>query len=224
VVEISNMIKDVQPQNLYVAFLDILGFGNRIVDDYLDTLQLYDDLISLFDTVRPEPLGKVSTRIFSDSILAVSEELKPLLSATSVFHWGALLLDCLLRGGIARGRHLEVSRNTELFVVSEPLVHGARLEKEVKRPCVAIHSTVVPTKAEVGLRDTPNLHRHLLFHEGRWIVNPFSIAWGTSAAMHAKSLRDRYPAFADAYTWFLHLYEAVFTGPPLIPDVWPPAA
>jgi hypothetical protein len=216
-----DMIANAQSEFRYVGFLDVLGFGNRVLQDYRGTLEAYDILLSTLDIARGVSVGDVSVRIFSDSLLLLSAELRPLLSAANLLQWGALLADCLLRGGIAYGQHLEITREADVYVVSEPLVHASRQEKEVKRPCVALHSTVTPTTQEAGVLSTPNLHRLVLFYDNRWIVNPFTIAWGRSAAHHARCLRDEHPAFASQYTWFLQLYDAVFSPQPFLPSEWP---
>jgi hypothetical protein len=105
-----------------------------------------------------------------------------------------------------------------LFVVSEPLIHAARVEKTVKYPCVALHSSVnLPIDPKLLLQ-APPLLRSILYYQGQWVVNPFNIMWGTSAADRVKKMKEEYPEHTDKFDWFLGLYEAVFTGASLIPS------
>jgi len=55
----------------YVAFIDILGFGSRVLenfDDLLDTFEQFIQLAGLVERLRPE----VQITVYSDSYLFVS--------------------------------------------------------------------------------------------------------------------------------------------------------
>lgn len=210
-------LSSIEPEQRYIAFLDVLGFGNKVVDDFSSTLALYDDLLSHVNALDIEATGPVSTRVVSDSIVLVSTHAITLFHAANVFHMAALLCDCLLRGGIAAGLHVEHAHAGNIYVVSEPLVHAARLEKTVKLPCVAIHETVFPLPSEAYNPTYRNIERPIVFFDGRWIVNPFNIVWAKTAAGRVRTLKRLYPEFRHQYDWFLKLYDAVVSDQPLTP-------
>jgi hypothetical protein len=201
----------------YVALLDVLGFANRVTSEFDKTIFQYDELITNLTMLQKDDKLKVTIRIFSDSILVVSPDLISIVQSVTFVQWGALLCDCLLRGGVAHGKHTETTSEGNLFVVSEPLVHAARMEKEVKYPCVALHSSIPLPESMERLRQVPPLMRHILFYNERWIINPFGIMWGRSAADRVRRMKEKNPEYTDKYDWFLGLYEAVFSGAPLIP-------
>lgn len=212
----SRGIADAPVENRYVALLDILGWGHRIISDFSGTLRLYDELTqsarSVGQGVAP------SVRFFSDSILVVAHECQSILTMANALSFVALSHDCLLRGGIAFGRHVELGAPGELTVLSEPLVHAAHLEKTVGVPCVAIHSSALPPNLRTQeLAQVPVLYRSLLFFEGRWIVNPFNLMWYTSAGTRARLLRDQFPEHREKYQWFIGLHDAVGRGAKLVP-------
>ena len=145
------------------------------------------------------------------------------MSIKSLKNWvaehGVEEVECMTpdMGGIARGKHIELSGQAQLYVVSEPLVRAVELENEVKKPCVVLDSTAVPSIPLDKLKAIPPIQRLLLFFEGIWIVNPFNIMWGTSAETHVMQLKKRWPQYSDKYDWFLRLYEAVKSRAPLVP-------
>jgi hypothetical protein len=202
----------------FVGYLDILGFSSKVISDFSSTLALYDQIISLMDVVRNVNLPDLTIRVLSDSILLVSPKPTSVLYAANAVHQGALLCDCLVRGGIAAGNHTEVSKDGNLFMVSEPLVLAAKIEQTISFPCVALHPNASPSMELAREIAVPNLQRVLLFYQGWWIVNPFSIMWGYSAASRVLALKEKYPQSSGKYDWFLGLYQAVMDDKPLIPD------
>jgi hypothetical protein len=218
---------DVAPPLRFVAFVDILGWSAKVLSDFGGTISLYRSLLDFCRPLADDFRGLESLRFASDSILIVSETVWPLLRAVNVLHHATLFHDCLLRGGIAFGKHVEAGKLSDLHIVSEPLVWAAHLEREVHHPCVALHESAVPEVDPRELLAADVFLRPILYFEGRWIVNPFNIMWGTSAVTRVTQLWEQYPEHAEKYKWFLRLYEAVRNRDalvPLGPPVAPPAA
>jgi hypothetical protein len=170
----------------YVAFLDVLGFGALILRDYSAALKHY---VEFSKVAGPgTEIGAASVRIISDSIIVVGAELRDVVHAANQLCQAALYADFLIRGGIAFGHHAEWQEDNNLFVVSEPLVHAVEVEKTVGHPCIALHSSVT-VPPEAWRFKASSFERPLLFFEGRWIVNPFSLIWGTSAAHRVEMMK-----------------------------------
>jgi hypothetical protein len=209
-------LSGLEPTEQYVGLIDILGWNRYVRTDFKRAVEVYDwilDNCNFIKGLNPVP----SMRIFSDSILLVSAELASIMAAANTLQYAALFQDCLVRGGIARGRHVELGSQAQLYVVSEALVYAATLEKEVKKPCIVLDPRIVPPIPSAVLRAINPFQRLMLFFDGLWIVNPFNIAWGTSAATRVTQLKERYPEYSDKYDWFLRLYDAVKSWAPLEP-------
>lgn len=125
-------------------------------------------------------------------------------------------LSCMLRGGVASGLHTEANSGQDTYVVSEPLTRAVALEKTVSNPCVALDDSIAVPDRWWPL-DFPNVHRPILWFDGRRIVNPFHRYWYRSGQIRAFELRERSPSHSSKYDWFLRLYDAVGSNEPLIP-------
>jgi hypothetical protein len=201
-------------KNQYVAFLDVLGFGALIRRDYTAALPLYAEFSK---RVGMAPgVGAASVRIISDSIIVVGAELRHVVHTANQLCFAALSGDFLIRGGIAFGRHAEAQEEGNLLVVSEPLGRAVEVEKTVRHPCIALDSSVT-VPLEAWRFKASSFSRPLLFFEGRWVVNPFSLMWGESAAHRVAAMKEQHPEHSEKYEWFLRLYEAVRSGA----IVWP---
>lgn len=204
-----------QASEKFVAFVDLLGFSRRVLNEYGGSLEFYQDILEsagLIPTLRPE----VKVTVYSDSFLLVSEKLGPLVAATQALLMQTLFHDSLVRGGIAHGKHLEVHRGENLYVVSEALVKAAAVEKNIKHPCVALHHEVeVPEDWWHGYES--NLERGLLYFGGIRLVNPCNVGWGQSAAMRVIQILDEAPQHRDKFEWFIELHQAIFSPVPMIP-------
>lgn len=204
-----------EPRRRHAAFVDVLGFSAKVMDDFDGTVALYCELLGHWQIHR-KVYEQVELTIYSDSLLLVSDELAPLLQAITSLHMLTMGLSCMLRGGVASGRHVSSCSGSDTYVVSEPLTRAALMERTVINPCVALDESV-----EVPERwwpvNVPNVHRPILWFEGRRIVNPFHRYWYRSAEIRATELRNRYPSYSAKYDWFLRLYTAVGSNEPLIP-------
>jgi len=206
-----------QTPTRYVAFLDILGWKAQVMGDFDFALETYQTLLDYWRVGTNEMAGLESVRIVSDSILIVSSEVWPLLRAVNVLNQATLMNDCLLRGGVAFGRHVEAGTSPESHVVSEALVIAATHEGTVHDPCVVIDGSALPQLDWAEYQKVDVFLRPMLFFDGRWIVNPFSIMWGVSAATRVRQLREAHPEHSPKYDWFLRLYEAVWNRESLVP-------
>lgn len=198
----------------YVAFLDILGWASRVSSNFDDACEAYRTILELG---RSEFGGVESVRFVSDSMLVVGEEPWPVIRAANAPHFLALANDCLVQGGVAYGRHIEFGENPRSHIVSEALIVAARYD--TGHPCVVVDPSAMPQIDLDGWRKADTFLRPMLYYEGRWIVNPFSIMWGVSAANRVAQLGDAHPEHAAKYDWFLRLYQAAARRESLLPEV-----
>lgn len=210
-------MRPLSPTEKYVAYLDILGWSKTVLKDAQGAMAKYDGILGFWEDGPPELGADTTIRAFSDSIVVVSDRLGPVLQAANTLQFTVLAHDCLLRGGIAHGPHAERSGEGQLHVVSVPLIQAVELERTVRAPAVAVHDNAMPALDIMAWQAIPPFQRLLLFWRGQWIVNPFNIMWGTSAAQRVRQLRDEQPEYSEKYDWFLELYEAVRRGDPLVP-------
>jgi hypothetical protein len=56
----------------YVAFVDILGFGRRVLDEFDSVLEVYEELLDRHPILLERNKG-VSVRILSDAFVVTSE-------------------------------------------------------------------------------------------------------------------------------------------------------
>ncbi|MGA8146800.1 MAG: hypothetical protein WB870_04395 [Gallionellaceae bacterium] len=201
----------------YVAFCDVLGFSNAVLNDFDASIVVYQEFKK---KVLEWPLSsKAAVAVYSDSILVVSDDLPSVLHAVNALHWVSLVHDWLIRGGVAYGRYWQERDGENLLVVSDALVRAVALEKSVKIPAVAISEEIIlGIEAWVPRFQHGILSAPLLFFDGRAIVNPFNRYWFASAVMRAKELLDKHANHREKYEWFLSLAKAVGQDDVLVPD------
>ena len=192
-----------EPTDRYVAFVDILGFGRRTLDDFDQIVGAYQQLALMYLDV-PDPTRSVDVRLLSDAFILSAPSFEELLSAVQPLHTFALQSGCMIRGGIGFGRHLEAQTDRNYVVVSEALVRAVETERTISHPCVAIHPSVAAADAFVT---TDPFCGGLLEYEGTVFVSPFNIMWGRTARNCARALKHRYPDFRAKYDWFLNVCE-----------------
>jgi hypothetical protein len=207
--------------NRFVAFVDILGFARKVQEDFDSVLDIYQQVLEasqIFDEL-PSGFGwdhGVSLRIYSDSFILTSPTLSPLVRIVKGLHIIALSHDCVIRGGIGFGKHVESSEGDNFYVVSQALVQAVEIEKHVKWPCVALHESIqIPT--DLWNSGRGSYFRGLLYIDGIWIVNPFNIFWGRTAVARVSRLCEQYPGHREKYDWFLSLYDRFISGDTLPP-------
>ncbi len=201
--------------NKYVALVDILGFSSGVLRDFDVALQTFESVLHSTGIVE-KLFEDVEVRIYSDSYLLISDSLNRVVAATQGLLMQTLFNDYLVRGGIAYGKHIDVSQPPNLFMVSEAVVKAAMVEKSVKHPCVAIHPDV-PLGDEWWAPAARSLDRGLLYFGGLAIVNPCNAGWGMSAGTRVFQMLEAHPEHREKYDWFLQLHQAIFSPVPMVP-------
>ena len=192
--------------NRYVAFVDILGFGHRVLDEFDAVLNVYRELLDR-QPILEERHKTVSIRILSDAFVVTSETFQALIPVVVGLHMITLLQDCLIRGGIGFGKHIESSDDRDFIIVSQGLVHAVGVEKSIRHPCVAIHPSVQLPDWALDARLHP-LERGVIRFDGVQMICPFNPLWGHSAMTRVAMLCEQHPEHAEKYDWFLRLYDA----------------
>lgn len=212
----KNPLDEASVDDLYVAFIDVLGFSARVLADFPGTVAAYRNLISMW---RWQYAFQKTSRvtIYSDALILTTPQLGEIVGAVNMFLMLSLMNDCLVRGGIAFGRHIEAHEGENTYVVSEALTKAVRIEKTIRHPCVAIDGdiTIPPNWWTDPDR---NLGRPVLHFDGITLVNPCNYAWGASAQMRVRSMATAFPQHRDKFAWFLRLHSAIFSELPLVPD------
>jgi hypothetical protein len=205
----------------YAAFLDVLGFGSKVVNEFDRTLELYQKLIDKMCVHEVIKTPDTQMQIYSDSVVLVSSHLSSILLAAQMVQCTMLQANCLVRGGVAYGRHLDVKNEAHTYIVSEALVNAVATEKEIKVPCVALHSSVqIPD--EWWQPKVPPIMKTVVHFRGRNVVSPLMLSWGRSAVDIAHDLKGQNPEHAAKYEWFIELCESILEGERLVPpDVEP---
>jgi hypothetical protein len=203
-------------QERYVAFCDILGFSNRILQSFDETLQLYDTFASFWIDLGIE---NVETCIYSDAVLITSESLGSLITAVNTLWFCAQTHFFIIRGAIVKGRYWERRIGNSLFVASDALVRAVKIEQSIGFPMVALADDIeIPLEFWIPrFRDGP-IAAPLLHFRDRNIVNPFGIMWFASAKGRISRMRDDSPANVDKYEWLLALHRAIEAQHDLVPQ------
>jgi len=213
--EHASQFKDAPEPAKYLAFVDMLGFSERVLNGFREARAFYVDLIERVEVIDVV-MDNVSLTLASDSMILVSDSLPNLIQAVQQVHMATLSRKCLVRGGIAYGKHVELHRSSNSYVLSEALTRAASLEKTIRHPCVVIDPEItIPEKWWPV--DCRNLDRPVLHYRGHAIVNPFHAYWFKSGYLNADELRAQHPDHAVKYDWFIDLYAAVAMSYPLIP-------
>jgi hypothetical protein len=199
----------------YVAYCDILGFSNRILTDFDNTLKTYREFGKL--VCGGGPFKEVKTTMYSDAIVITATSLVRVLQAAQGLWFFALANNFMLRGAITQGRYWEQRSGNNLLVASDALVRAVQLEKSVGVPAIVIADDVeIPDAYWLARFQAGPYVTALLHFRDRNIVNPFNLMWGVSAATRASILMGENPQHKDKYLWFIALHEAVASGQELL--------
>jgi len=210
-------LRSLPRQRRYVAFLDLLGFGNKVEQDLDGALETYDRIFSRIREMSPRLFRSTTVAIVSDSVLLTSASLVEILRACHYIQHFALVENTLVRGGVTHSVHVEARRGQNLYVVSPALVRAVRLERTIRRPCVALDPAI---KVPKSFYPRPGMHpfeRLLFFYDDCWVVSPFTIYWGQSAMTRVAMMMVDHPEHSAKYKWFIGLYQAVTAGEWLVP-------
>lgn len=198
-----------------MAFVDVLGFGAQVLNDFNNAFATYREILKNWRW-HYEFSADVPARIYSDAILLTSEHLGKLIGAVVTLNMVTLMGDCLIRGGIGWGQHIEVADGSNFYVVSEALTEAVQIEKTVKWPCVAL-SDKIAIPSHWWNPSVRNIERGILYFNGLTLVNPLTLSWGQSAQTRVCQLSNTYPEYQSKYDWFLKLTDAIFCDEPLVP-------
>ena len=98
-----------QTKMKYVAFCDMLGFGDAVENRFDQAVAAYSEFIELMHRLPPFERAQIS--IYSDSILIVGENLSAVVEVVNGLWLAAFQNDWMIRGGIAYGRYWEKREN-----------------------------------------------------------------------------------------------------------------
>jgi hypothetical protein len=172
-------------RDVYVAFVDLLGFSDRVKKNWTDAATVYGAIMAeaerryanhaSFWGQGKERAPLATMRTLSDSIAIVGTDLIEVGYLAQAIQTAALVSgNMLVRGGIAFGAHSAVEISPHSYMVSRPLAAAAGLEGKVANyPRIVLDrdSGVENSACELRRRG------HSLFMEcedGLWMVQPFS--------------------------------------------------
>jgi hypothetical protein len=203
----------------YVAYCDILGFSNAVINNFDKTISVYREFKNVI--IGRSDMFDVEVLIVSDSIMIVGEKLMTVAQATQLLIlWTCSQKEWLIRGGIAYGKHWKEHDGNNTLIVSEALVKAVNIEKTIRNPIVLISEEI-----SLGLEywihgfgnsvfDLPIIH-----YNNNNIINPFNKAWFRSAEIILCYLKETYPEYITKYEYLLELIEAVKRNECFIPAV-----
>lgn len=137
---------DSYPEKL-VAFLDILGFKELILQDKpkaLKSISLIDDRIRHVLNVLYENYGKIfSTKLFSDCICLsceyTFENIFYILYELAFIQFYLSINGIFLKGALSRGKHFE----NDIMIFSEGLIRAYELEQAAIYPRIIIDKELI---------------------------------------------------------------------------------
>lgn len=188
-------------ENKYVAFCDLLGFGNAILSDFDKVLEVYKDFNEALNSHRTI-FSDVS--LFSDAVVITSNSLGEVCSAVQILYEVCIRHGFLMRGGIGYGKHWKQMTSNDILLASEALVKAVRIEKEHKKPVIIIHPQVELTFENCWFNSFRNFFEvPILYYEGDIIVNPFGLYFYNTGIHFLENLKAQNPGFADKYDYLL---------------------
>ena len=171
----------------FCAFIDILGFKNKIAEDYEEAKLFYQKCMSflkstdtmLLEMRKQEPLlnskqSDVEFAIFSDSVIIYGKDFNDLLFRLSNITSWLNSYGFFFRGGIGYGKHFSDISPTNYLIVSEGLVQAATIESKK-----AIYPRIVIDEIALNaILSDSNVKYHTLSHyfiqdyNNLWFINP----------------------------------------------------
>jgi hypothetical protein len=158
-------------RELYIAFLDLLGFKSQVEDAENDPVA-HDKLRTILNLVRESlcenPSINFRLNYFSDCIVLSGERtphgLREMFSSVCLLTSNLMQHDVLIRGGLAAGR-VHHSRD---FLYGSAFNRAYKLESEVAHdPMVLLSDEVVEDAKKYG----PEHVGFLVEQDGRWFIH-----------------------------------------------------
>lgn len=152
-------------KDFYCAFIDILGYKdkvNKFFDNKYNLLGRIEramNTANLIDNISARLTDKTEkkVKIFSDSIVITypvsNNNFLVLLNDIQNISVQLSMEDLFIRGGIAKGKHIETEINVEKFpfLASEALVKAYSLEQdEERKPRVLIENDLIKNICQIG--------------------------------------------------------------------------
>ena len=139
-----------QYKNKIVAFLDILGFRQKVFQDTplaIKTIkQINEDISLAINILKSEVPINISIRLFSDCfcISCDASELTLFIRALSSLQLFLSTHNIFVRGAISQGRHFE----NEHIIYSEGLVNAYELQTQDRFPRIKVDEIIPEKKRE----------------------------------------------------------------------------
>jgi hypothetical protein len=89
VLRLETAFEKAKPSECYVAFVDLLGFGSRVRNEFQGTIELYKNIL-VEATIMSGVSKNVNVRVYSDAFLITAKELGPVVFAANQLHMSAL--------------------------------------------------------------------------------------------------------------------------------------
>lgn len=175
-------------ESKYCAFIDILGFKDKIASNFEEAKQFYcrfmnrlksiDNILLEMrkkDTLLSSKQSDIEFAIFSDSVIIYGQDYRDLLFRLSNITSWLNSFGYFFRGGIGYGKHFSDISPTNYLIVSEGLVQAAIIESQkAVFPRIVINNIALDailsnneinyqTIADFFIQDKNDL----------WFINPF---------------------------------------------------
>jgi hypothetical protein len=183
-----------QVDQYFVAFIDILGFAEKVQRDFSNAELMAD---SNLDSIRQAVLAaralgdvdaKISVDLFSDSIVVWTlfsrEAFTPFLDACTRLQADLIKMGVLVRGGVAYGKHY----SEDGIVYSAAIIDAYRLElKEAEVPRILIS----PDLADIMELSGGDSQSALRVDEDRYLFLNFSRFFSQDECQMVSAALDR---------------------------------
>ncbi len=211
-------------QEVYCAFIDILGYKNKAELLFKNEYNLIERLDSIFHNINciNDMTGafvdknQKKVQVFSDSIIIVyplqDDNLSKLLHDVALISAHCSMHDLFIRGGISFGKHIDVTtKNAKFnFLASEALQKAYNLEQCAKMPRILIDSKLSQNFTYTDMLHVIQNGEEYIVHFAPQLINEKgSNALDVYAEM--KDIRDKLNAEQDTsvkekYQWVLDYY------------------
>jgi hypothetical protein len=203
-------------ENKFVAYCDILGFSNLVLNQFDSTILIYRDFK---EEITKKHYENIMISIYSDSILIEGYNLIEVAQSVQILLWTTLRYNWIVRGGLAFGKHWKESDENNLLIVSEGLVKAVGIEKKIRHPIV-----VVSDEIELGLDYWINGFKYSIFdlpiihYDNINIVNPFNNYWFQSAEIKLNELKSKYLEHSSKYEYLLTMINNIKNFKEFVPQ------
>lgn len=209
----------------FCAFIDILGFKNKIASNFEEAKQFYCRFMNHLKTIdncllemrKGDPIlsakqSDIEFAIFSDSVIIYGQDFKDLLFRLSNITSWLNSFGYFFRGGIGYGKHFSDISPTNYFIVSEGLVQAAVIESQKAIfPRIVIDEIALNT-----ILSDNNINYHTLAHyfiqdkNNLWFINPFFLNPDITDVyeLTLKNIeKNEDPRIKEKYIWFKDICE-----------------